>query len=94
MPVRKVVTLYAPMGAGVAEVLLQSARMMMDKFGFPNWLSYEDLPHLSLMIECPQIWVDRSPTEGELKYFHDLYDDGKIEEAHAFAQEGWPEYMR
>lgn len=82
------------MATEVAQSLLQPAIDMLEQFGFKWWLSTEDLPDLSVVAEVPQVWVERGPTDRELTEFFRLHQAGKVEEAQAFAQTGFPDYMR
>jgi len=87
-------TLYAPMASEVAERMLKPAVELLEQFGFRWWLSPDDLPDLTVVIETPQVWLERGPTGAELDEFFRLYHAGEIEEARAFAQTGWPDYRR
>lgn len=93
MPTRMLMTMHAPMSREIANLLFGPTRELMNRFGFPNWVaaSGEVPPSLTLMVDCPQVWCDRSATKKELEHFRVLYDAGHIEEARAFAQVGWPE---
>lgn len=94
MPTRKVLTLHRPMAPVVAEMLLAPARDLMIKFGFRWWMTLDADRGITLMIDCPQEWIDRSPSEIELKQFFALYEDGAVDEAQQLAKTGLPPHLR
>lgn len=94
MPVRKLLTLYAPMAKETAQQIMSPATALMDAFGFKWWLSPEDYPDMTVMIDCPEEWHQRGPSPREMDTFFELFRSGRVEEAREFAKTGFPEYLR
>lgn len=94
MPVRKVVSLHAPMAASTAMDILSPAISQMEKFGFRWWISTDELPDVVLMIDSPEAWMERGPTQKELAHFYELWERGEKDEARKFARVGFPEGQR
>lgn len=92
---RKVMTLHAPMAASYADRFLAPAIEAAQQWGCRWWLGTEDLPDLTLMVECHPEWAKRAPAESELAQFHALWAEGRRLEAQRLASDGGlPDYLR
>lgn len=68
--------------------------ILLNEWGFPWWIDHQKYPDVVLMVESPPVWTQRSPTAEEWEHFDQLLTAGKIEEAHSFAQTGFPNGRR
>ena len=60
----------------------------VEQYGFPWFISADEMPDIVLMVDMPEEWHRRSPSREELDYFFGLYRAGHVEQAHEFARNG------
>lgn len=108
MPARSLVTLHAPIAKATSDKILHSAIEEMERFGFRWWIEMKwdtppknerrkvtRTPLLVMMVDVPEEWLSRGPTQKELDHFNELWEKGEHEAAQKFAAEGGlPHWLR